>query len=440
MAIQDDASLAMIPAAYGAAKLYSVIPSNGNGDFTHSRTGNATRVNKGGFIETMGSNVPRLDYPLIDGVVQSCPALLLEPLRNNQHPYSEDFSGYAGANFNVVSNDAISPDGTQTADFVRENSGTNQKYFYKDSSITSGTEYTQSIFVKSNGTRYFQITGSTGFDTGMRVNFDLQEGVITLNVNANDASITKFPNDWYRLSVTDTATSTTTGRMVFAMIGTADAARLESYSGVTTEGVYTWGAMLEAGEYPTSYIANLTTGSTTRNTDVCNGAGTSAEFNDSEGVLFAELKGLNETDSSTGYITLNDGSTTTNAIFIQYRNTGELRLYNGGTSTPEMIYRDANADLTENIKLAIKYGISTSDYKVYINGFSESIEGGFSATSMSGLSKLQFAYSNGTSNVFRGKAKQLMAFKTALSDSDLEDLTSWDSFNEMAKGQLYTIE
>ena len=205
MAIQDDASLAMIPAAYGAAKLYSVIPSNGNGDFTHSRTGNATRVNKGGFIETMGSNVPRLDYPLIDGVVQSCPALLLEPLRNNQHPYSEDFSGYAGANFTVVSDDAISPDGSQNADFIKENSGLNQKYFYKDSSITSGTEYTQSIFVKSNGTRYFQITGSTGFSTSMRVNFDLQEGVITLNVGANDASITKFPNDWYRVSVTDTA-------------------------------------------------------------------------------------------------------------------------------------------------------------------------------------------------------------------------------------------
>jgi len=33
-----------------------------------------------------------------------------------------------------------------------------------------------------------------------------------------------------------------------------------------------------------------------------------------------------------------------------------------------------------------------------------------------------------------------MTFKTALTDSELETLTSWDSFTAMAKGQLYTIE
>jgi len=39
-----------------------------------------------------------------------------------------------------------------------------------------------------------------------------------------------------------------------------------------------------------------------------------------------------------------------------------------------------------------------------------------------------------------GSTKQLIAFKEELTDSELEDLTSWDSFNEMATGQLYTIE
>ena len=435
MAIQDDASLAMIPAAYGAAKLYSVIPSNGNGDFTHSRTGNATRVNKGGFIETMGSNVPRLDYPLIDGVVQGCPALLLEPSRTNQHPYSEDFSGYAGANFNVVSNDAISPDGTQTADFVRENSGTNQKYFYKDSSITSGTEYTQTLFVKSNGTRYFQITGSTGFSTTMRVNFDLQEGVITLNVNANDASITKFPNDWYRLSVTDTATTTTTGRMVLAMIGTADAARLASYSGVTTEGVYAWGAMLEEGDYPTSYIPNLTTGSTTRNADECNGAGTSAEFNDSEGILFLETAILSD-DGTEKTINLYNSSSTGNRLSVNYRTeVGRIQVffnYTGATSTNISVY---DIDKEQMAKLAFKY--KNNDMAIWYNGFELATDVlGTTSTSI-GFDTLEFVRGG---SPFYGNTKQLMTFKTALSDSDLEDLTSWDSFNEMAKGQLYTIE
>ena len=60
-------------------------------------------------------------------------------------------------------------------------------------------------------------------------------------------------------------------------------------------------------------------------------------------------------------------------------------------------------------------------------------------TAISGLNEL--AFDNGIgSNDFYGKTKQLMTFKTALTDSELEQITSWTSFNEMAKGQLYTIE
>ncbi len=124
---------------------------------------------------------------------------------------------------------------------------------------------------------------------------------------------------------------------------------------------------------------------------------------------------------------------------IQYRNSGELRLYNGGTSTAQMIYRDANADLTENIKVAIKYGTTTGSYKVYINGFSQTIESAFVATAMSGLDEFKFEYATSGNN-FYGKTKQVMTFKTALTDSEIETLTSWDSFSAMAKGQQYTIE
>jgi hypothetical protein len=46
---------------------------------TFTRSGNATRVNSEGLIELVSTNVPRLNYPLIDGVVNGCPSLLLEP-------------------------------------------------------------------------------------------------------------------------------------------------------------------------------------------------------------------------------------------------------------------------------------------------------------------------------------------------------------------------
>ena len=72
--------LALIPAAQGS-KFYSVLPSDGVGDFDFTRASAATRVNKDGLIETVASGQSRLNYPLIDGVVNGCPSHLLEPSR-----------------------------------------------------------------------------------------------------------------------------------------------------------------------------------------------------------------------------------------------------------------------------------------------------------------------------------------------------------------------
>ena len=435
MSLYDKASLVQIPSGTKSGTLYSVLPANGNGDFTHARASSATRVNKDGLIESVASGVPRLDYPLLDGVVQDCPALLLEPSRTNQHLSSEDFSGYAGANFTVVPNDATSPDGNVSADFIKENSGVNQKYFYKDSSITSGLEYTQSIFIKSNGTRYFQITGSTGFDTGMRVNFDLEVGEITLNVNANDASIIEYPDGWYRVSVTDTATTTTTGRMVYALIGSADAGRLASYSGVTTEGVYAWGAMLEVGDYSTSYIPT-TTASVTRSDDACNGAGTSAEFNDSEGVLFAEIQAL-ANDTTFRQMSINGG--TTNTVRILYGTTSnQIRGFVQVASSTVADLSFISNDITTNSKIAVKY--KENDFALWVNGFEADTDSTGVSFGAGTLNSFDFNDNGSGGSPFYGKTKQLMTFKTALTDSELEQITSWTSFGEMAKGQLYTIE
>jgi hypothetical protein len=74
--------LALIPAAQGS-KFYSVLPSDGVGDFDFARASAATRINKYGLIETVASGQSRLNYPLIDGVVKGCPHHILEPARTN---------------------------------------------------------------------------------------------------------------------------------------------------------------------------------------------------------------------------------------------------------------------------------------------------------------------------------------------------------------------
>jgi hypothetical protein len=382
--------------------------------FDFTRASSATRVNKDGLIETVTSGKPRIDF-----TGNTSGHLLLEPSRTNFLRYSEDLSQSNWVKSNtgtgvaptVTANYAISPDGSQNASRVQFdlNGGTtisDRSRLYQDAGTGTSGNQAYSVYVKSN---------------------DSSSHAIVFRALGGTFNVKTVTTEWQRIDMIATDDSFYFELGLYGDSATAD-----------TADILVWGAQMEEGSYPTSYIPT-TNSSVTRNADVCNNAGTSAEFNDSEGVLFVELKGLNDTDTGNRYISLTDG-TVTNALMILYKNNGELVLYNGGTSTAQTIYRDADADLTKNIKLAIKYGTTTGSYKVYINGFSQTLLGSFVATAMSGLSKLQFTYATSSGNAFYGKTKQLMTFNEALTDSELEQVTSWTSFGEMAKGQLYTIE
>ena len=138
--------------------------------------------------------------------------------------------------------------------------------------------------------------------------------------------------------------------------------------------------------------------------------------------MFAEIEALNNEDDSHRHISISDG-TVSNCIMIAYRTNGNLNLYNNGTGSSEVIYGDAGYDLTDNLKIAVKYGASKSDYRVYINGVQKTVRAGFTATSISGLNTLRFEQGGGSNN-FYGKVKQLIYFNEALSDSELQTLTS----------------
>ena len=160
MSIYDKASLIQIPSGYKAGKLYSVIPNSGAGDFTHTRNGTATRVNSQGLIETVNANVPRLDYPFIDGVVQDCPHLLLEPQRTNSLTYSEDFTNAVYSKqgtSSITSNTTTAPDGSLTADTLSGATGTSVSGNVLRRNVSGTVDATLSIYVKSLGSTSFTI-------------------------------------------------------------------------------------------------------------------------------------------------------------------------------------------------------------------------------------------------------------------------------------------
>ena len=74
----SNSSITLIPDGAKAGSLYSIFPNDGSGDFSVTRATTATRINEDGLIESVGVNVPRIDY-----AGGGCPSLLLEPQRTN---------------------------------------------------------------------------------------------------------------------------------------------------------------------------------------------------------------------------------------------------------------------------------------------------------------------------------------------------------------------
>jgi len=428
MSTYSDASL-ILPVApeKKAGKIYSLKPTDGSGDFDFTRASTATRVNESGLIESVASGVPRLNYPLIDGVVNGCPSLLLEPARTNLITYSEAFDNayWTKSDSSVVSG-FVSPDGTTNAFKLIESATTGGHNIYKSISVTNGV-YTFSVVAKNGERDWIFLTDA---NTGIGKYFNVNTGVKGADVGAvTSSNIEALADGWYRCSFTSTATAST----FFPVVYLADADSSFSYTGDGTSGVYIFGAQLEQGSFPTSYIP--TNGSTaTRSAETCNNAGDVNTFNDSEGVLMVEGSTFNAADNSFRYISLNDGTSSNLVRFVFYLNYIFAETVVGGVNqgTTQYIFPDTES----NNKIAFEYGLN--NFILWVNGFnvnSDLIGNIFPANT---LTKLSFDNGSGVNN-FYGNTKQLLYFPSALNDSDLETLTSWDSFSDMATEQLYTI-
>ena len=345
----------------------------------------------------------------------SCASLLLEPQRTNLITYSEDFSqsywgklglGVASAP-SVTSNTSISPSGEQNASRVifDLNGGTSAS----DRSIIRVSESTSSarvfsIYIKS---------------------FDGTDQQISLHIGSELALFT-VTSEWKRYTFSISSGVTFIG---FGLKGT---------NGVDVSDVLFYGAQLEVGSYPTSYIPSNSGSQTTRSADVCNNAGTTATFNSTEGVLFAEIAALYDDLTTNRGIAISDG-TSSNRVLIYYSNDSNqinaIYTYNG---TTQVNITKVLSDSTQFTKFAFKY--KENDCAFWIDGIEVGTDNTATAFAADTLDTLNFDSGSGGSD-FYGKTKQLMTFNEALSDEELSDLTGQVnlSFNNLATFYNYTI-
>ena len=201
---------------------------------------------------------PRFDH---DPVTLACKGLLIEEGRTNLLARSQEFnlSPWATNNAMTVTPDAtIAPDGTLTADAINFDTNSGSRIIY----ITgSAVVHTFSVWLRADTNRTCIIATAANLSTQIEV-------------------VANVTTTWQRFSVVASNWSSSTSSFNVRIANNATG---------TSGTIFAWGAQLEAGSFPTSYIPT-TTGTLARSADVCSitGGNFTSFYNQSEGTLFAD--------------------------------------------------------------------------------------------------------------------------------------------------------
>ena len=362
------------------------------GDF--QRTSKKYVTNKDGFLAEVAENIPAIDYSESSGG-----ALLLEPqseniiLESNDFSYSPSNNGWqysAPSNFFSIEQSTLSPEGIENAWRIVKTSGDSDFNLFNQNlgfTTPSAGDYTFSVWYKAPlATSKSSVTLSFGIGGG--------------GASASFVST----GDWQRISVTGTFGS---GDFITPTVSNIS----------TNNTIFLYGAQVEALSYATSYIPTENA-SVVRSADVCNNFGHARYFNSEEGVLYAEIEALTELNSSSSSILIGDGSYFGNSLIIQYRailNTITFKTFSSSVSTLDNLV----IDLDELNKVALKY--KANDCAFFINGVKVGVNTSFAG--FSALDRLNFDRGDGGEKFF-GKVKDLQVFNRALTDTELQNLTS----------------
>jgi hypothetical protein len=374
-----------------------------------------TQLNEGSSLDYQMTetrlNIPRLDYSL-----GSCPNILLEPQRTNLVLWSEQFDN-ATWNKNaatITANSTTSPSGLSNADTM---TGDGTSLFHgisQNASVVSGTTYTISVYAKKNTNNFIQIIGGiVTFGSNVWANFDLNNGVVGSVGSSTTARIENAGNGWYRCIITGAAILTTLNAAPFySLVTSATSARAETNTLSTS--VFLWGAQLEAGAYPTSYIPT-SSASVTRNADVISRGNifTNGLITSSGGTWFVDLRD-NRTIIRDTFATLSifQTSATTNSFVFFNHSSGaggriQISKFISGTATT--LYTTTSS----TSKIAIKWNGTTAD--IFENGVKVVSATAFTTTNMDSLT---------SGSGLRATFNSMALFPTPLTDTQCIALTT----------------
>ncbi|CCH01243.1 hypothetical protein FAES_3234 [Fibrella aestuarina BUZ 2] len=254
--------------------------------------------------------------------------LLIEEGRTNQLTFSQALTNGAwgkGAQVVVTQAAGISPFGDNNTFQLTAVAGTGNTYVRQGFSVTLGTTYTFSAYVKKVNWSYVGIrAGNTSTYANIAFNFDTQS--FPTPVSGYTTGWKYVGNGWYRVWVTHTITATDVGN-ILAGLAISDIGNNEvrTYSG--GEAVWVTGCQLEIGAFPTSYIP-ATGAAVTRNAEDLKTASVSW-FNKYQGTILVDVTPIGAL-SNKGMFGFTDG-TLNNRIDLR-ANAGQPYISVGGVN------------------------------------------------------------------------------------------------------------
>ena len=375
----------------------------------------------GEYIPTTSAinSAPRFDHNPTTG---ESLGLLVEEQRTNLLLRSEEFdnaswikSALLAFGSGSTANAIAGPSGAVSADLLTEDTATTEHFAEQNFNTISGTTYAFSVFVKAGANKTTVVlrltTAAWSGGANNQVRFNLSTGASTIIVGSPVAFSQNFGNGWWRFTIVSTASSTGTPA---ARIHLTDSSGNTSYTGDGTSGIYLWGADLQAGAFPTSYIPT-TTAAATRIADVASITGTafSGWYNASEGTIYHQGR----TPTAANFFSIDDG--TANNRITSYMTSATAPLLFVSTGGVVQVNLSGSA-ITAGSLFAQADAYKAADFAIAVNG-------GTVSTSSSGsvpvVNKMIIGANVSGGALVNGTIRRLTYWPTRLPNSTLQTLT-----------------
>jgi hypothetical protein len=362
---------------------------------TFTRSSTATYVGADGLIKTAVANEARFDHNPATG---ESLGLLVEEARTNTFVGSQTFSSQGAS---LTANAAAAPDATTTATLIVKGTGANRILHFDNSGVTGSKVF--SIFAKANAGTSLSIGSVGGMSPATAATVNLSNGTVS---GFTGATVQVYPNGWYRVLLPVTVNSASGNSTYWTISGPASS-------------VYIWGAQLEAGSFPTSYIPT-TSSTVTRAADVASITGTNfgSWYNQSEGTVFGQYSPQRVTTTTCWAAQL--GSTTLigpNTMVVGKIGTNLAYAETRANSITQ--YSASSTVVSGPIKTA--YGAKTGSHRAAFNGILAAVGSGELLPPSSNI--MLIGRNVASTEILNGHLSHLSYYPSRLQDFQLQQLT-----------------